>query len=347
MKVVSHITYEIAKKDYEDTLAFYGRKPQKKTYFGTLDEVRNSYKDAHPALFSNENNSYLKACGIPKNASAFIIGASYDNAIDLVGLGATNIYSIDMNQKQFYIEWMKLYAMLYLSYQEYYAFLVDPHTDCYLNSNTIEYILNKAPDCPAKMYWYLVLSGGGKQLLQDYFLLDERLFKEPDTYRYTPYIYLKNQILYDETRKRLEDAYFQFQTMDVLNTKKLGLPEKIFDCALLSNVHNYIVPKKFYEIVCEDIFPLMKQSGWVSYYEIERKPEWFSDIKKGNSPRILDSDFSSALAREMIRTQLQMSFELFELFKEGGYPSDIYSVTSGWGLRKVKTDKDSVIVLRK
>ncbi len=344
MKITSSITYEDAKKDYEESIEFYGRTPIH-VMFGDVNKVRLQYAKNHPALFSNENNNYIKAQGIPKGSSAFTIGASYDNALDLVGLGAKDVYSIDINSKQFYIDCLKLWSVYYLTFDEFYYFLVNPLTDKFLNEKTIDYILSKVPESPARMYWYLIYNNGGKDLLQNWLLLDEKNFKDHQSQRITTYLYLKSREFYDKVREGLEEAYFHFETCDILDVDKLHLPQNIFDCALLSNVHNFIEPSKFYKVVTEKVVPLLKESGWVSYYEIERKPEWFAAIKNGNMPSITQSDFLTANCAGSY--QIGLSFELYKMFVSNGFESTIYSLSTGRGFKRIKTDRDSVIVLHK
>ncbi len=344
MKISSSINYEDAKKDFEESLEFYGRTPSH-TIFGSINDAKLHYVKAHPALFSNENNNYIKAQGIPKNASAFTIGASYDTSLDLIGLGAKDIYSIDINSKQFYIDCLKIWSAYYLTYDEFFQFLVNPLTDRFLNEKTMDYLLSKVPESPARMYWYLIYNKGGKSLLQDWLLLDEKNFKVHHSMRVVTYLYMKNKEFYDKVREGLEDAYFHFTTCDILEVDKLELPENIFDCALLSNVHNFIEPKEFYKVVADKIMPLLKGNGWLAYYEIERKPEWFASIKKGKNPCVTSDDFISNIDNGSY--QLYLSFELYKLFVSGGYTSTIYSISTGRGFKRIKTDRDSAIVIHK
>ncbi len=344
MKITSNITYEDAKKDFEESLDFYGRTPAH-VVFGSINDARLHYVKNHPALFSNENNNYIKAQGIPKGASTFTIGASYDNALDLVGLGAKNVYSIDINSKQFYIDCLKLWSACYLTYDEFYYFLINPLTDRFLSNKMIDYILSKVPESPARMYWYLIYNKGGKDLLQNWLLLDEKNFKEHNSLRITTYLYAKSREFYDKVREGIEEAYFHFETCDILDIDSLHLPEKIFDCALLSNVHNFIMPKEFYQVVTTKIMPLLKETGWISYYEIERKPEWFAAIKNGNNPAITNADFiNSNCAGEY---QMALSFELYKLFVSNGFTSTIYSLSTGRGFKRIKTNRDCAIVIHK
>lgn len=344
MKITSSITYEDAKRDYEDSLEFYGRTPAH-IVFGTINEARIQYAKGHPALFSNENNNYIKACGIPKGARAFTIGASYDNVLDLIGLGARDIYSIDINSKQFYIDCLKIWSAYYLTFEEFYYFLINPLTDKFLESKMMDYLLSKVPESPASMYWYLIYNNGGKSLLQDWLLLDEFQFKKNKSFRLTSYLYTKSREFYDDVRAGIEESYFRFETCDILNLEKLNLPENIFDCALLSNVHNFIMPDEFYKVVAKNIMPLLKENGWSSYYEIERKPEWFSTIKSGMQPRIKKEDFTTDNCTGSY--QMLLSFELYKLFVSNGFQSTIYSVSTCNGFKRIKTDRDTVIVLHK
>lgn len=344
MKITANINYEDAKRDFEESLEFYGRTPCH-VFFGSLKDAKNHYINAHPALFSNENNGYIKAQGIPKGTSAFTISASYDTSLDLIGLGAKDIYSIDINSKQFYIDCLKIWSVLYLTYDEFYWFLVNPLSDKFLSEKTIDYILSKVPESPARMYWYLIYNKGGRKLLQDWVLLDENQFKEHQTLRVVTYLYLKNRDFYDKVREGLEDAYFHFTTCDVMKVGELELPTNIFDCALLSNIHNFIDPSEFYKVVTTKIMPLLKENGWLSYYEIERKPEWFSAIKNGSLPNITRDDFIGEPNQGGY--QLQLSMELYQLFVSGGFQSTIYSVSIGGGFKKIKTNRDCAIVIHK
>ncbi len=344
MHIKTNISYEDAKLDFEESLEFYGRTPSH-IVFGTLNDAKMHYAKAHPALFSNENNNYIKAQGIPKNASAFTISASYDTSLDLVGLGAKDIYSIDINSKQFYIDCLKIWAAYYLTYDEFFQFLINPLTDKFLNEKTVDYLLSKVPESPARMYWYLIYNKGGKSLLQDWLLLDERAFKEHCSMRVITSLYMKSREFYDKVREGLEDAYFHFTTCDIMDVGKLQLPENIFDCALLSNVHNFIGPSEFYKVVTNKIMPLLKENGWLAYYEIERKPEWFSIIKNGNSPHITSNDFIGN--PDNGGYQLLLSLELYKLFVSGGYTSTIYSISTGRGFKRIKTDRDSAIIIHK
>ncbi len=344
MRITSGINYEDAKKDFEESLEFFGRTPAH-TLYGSLDDAKMHYVKAHPALFSNENNGYIKAEGVPKGASAFIIASSYDTSLDLVGLGVKDVYSIDINSKQFFIDCLKIWAAYYLTYEEFYWFLIYPLTDKFLSGKTMDYILSKVPESPARMYWYLIYNKGGRDLLQEWVLLDEKNFKDHQSMRVTHYLYTKSKDFYEQVREGLENAYFHFETADLMNIENLNLPDNIFDCALLSNVHNFLEPSEFYKVVTEKIMPLLKDSGWLSYYEIERKPEWFSLIKKGNSPKITKDDFVGNPDRGGY--QLLLSFELYKMFVSGNFNSTIYSLATGRGFRKIKTDRDCAIVIHK
>lgn len=344
MKITSSISYEDAKKDFEESLEFYGRTPAH-TLYGSLNDAKMHYAKAHPALFSNENNGYLKAEGIPNGASAFTIAASYDTALDLIGLGARDIYSIDINSKQFFIDCLKIWSAYYLTFDEFYWFLIYPLSDRFLSDKTMDYILSKVPESPARMYWYLIYNKGGRDLLQEWVLLDECNFKNHHSTRVTHYLYAKSKEFYEKVREGLESAYFRFETEDFVNIDKLNLPENIFDCALLSNIHNFLEPSEFYKIVVEKIIPLLKTSGWLSYYEIERKPEWFSTIKKGNFPNITENDFLGN--PENGGYQLLLSLELYKMFVSGGFDSTIYSLSTGGGFKRIKTDRDCAIIIHK
>lgn len=347
MKIVSNITYEQAKKDFEETLAYYGKKPSSHLLYTNLDEARFHYKDRNPALFSNENNGYIKAKGIPKKASVFTIAGSYDSSLDLIGLGAKNVYSIDINSKQFYIDCLKLWSVYYLSYPEFFQFLVDPLSPRFLDPKIVDFILSQVPECPAKMYWYMIYERSGKDLLQDWFLMDEVKFKQHQSQRVIHCLYLKNQLLYDQVKQELEDAYIQFQVCDVMDISSLSLPPGIFDCALLSNVHNFIFPQDFYRVVIDKILPLVKETGWASYYEIERKPHWLSAIKRGEHPNISPKDFDSEHSYHVAITQVDMSLMLYKMFVSSGLDTTIYAVSTGGGIRRILTDKDSVVVINK
>ncbi len=344
MKITSSINYEDAKKEFEDTLEFYGRTPAH-TLYGSLDDAKMHYAKAHPALFSNENNGYLKAEGIPNGASVFTIAASYDTALDLVGLGARDIYSIDINAKQFFIDCLKIWSAYYLTFDEFYWFLIYPLSDKFLSEKTMDYILSKVPESPAHMYWYLIYNKGGRDLLQEWVLLDEHNFNKHQSMRVTPYLYVKSKEFYEKVREGLESAYFRFETSDAMNIGSLNLPDNIFDCALLSNIHNFIEPSEFYKVVTEKIMPLLKESGWLSYYEIERKPEWFSMLKKGETPKITKDDFLGN--PDNGGYQLLLSLELYKMFVSGNFYSTIYSLSTGGGFKRIKTDRDCAIVIHK
>lgn len=344
MKITSNIDYEVAKRDFEESLEFYGRTPSH-TVYGSLEDAKNHYMKAHPALFSNENNGYIKAEGIPKNANVFTIAASYDTTLDLVGFGARDVYSVDINSKQFFIDCLKLWSAYYLTFDEFYWFLIYPLSDKFLNEKTMDYILSKVPESPARMYWYLIYNKGGRNLLQEWVLLDEKNFKDHHSTRVTHYLYTKSKDFYEKVREGLESAYFHFEEADLMNIDKLNLPENIFDCALLSNIHNFIDPSEFYKVVTEKIIPLLRDSGWLSYYEIERRPEWFSTIKRGNTPIITRDDFIGNPDRGGY--QLKLSLELYRMFVSNGFDSTIYSLSTGRGFKKIKTDRDCAIVIHK
>lgn len=191
--------------------------------------------------FSNENiDGYLDQFDL-NGKSLLTVGSSCDQAINAICAGATKVKILDINYYTRYYYSLKKAAILKLyinDYLKYFACMHEP--DDWLGEdpfneelfNFIKPMLGMI-DPEAYFFWNeLYKKYPGRLIYEKLFRMDT----DPDIFKRTYNKYLHNITEYENTKKRILDAYVEFECNNILNY----FANEKFDNIWLSNLLDYV-----------------------------------------------------------------------------------------------------------
>lgn len=343
----SNVSVETAKSDalnidslLKDNTSREGEVVRTKTSFAT-------YSMAQPALFSNENNDYIRRKE-NDDGVAFTVAGSFDQVIDLVLLGYSTVITADINRYQYYIDYLKYLAVRYLDYFSFIAFLADAQSPRCLDERIIRYLFDKAeadkePSKAApEMFWKMLLRENTTMKVRMKYIMGEKNYILHATNRALRSKYILSLSGYSDAQKALGKARINFYIGNVFDVSKENyFPEKIYDVVLLSNVHNFVMADMYVQLV-RDLVPYVKASGSIYSYLIQIPREW---IEKSNTAMVYINwaETNWQKYRDFIECQAAHRSYFVEAFKRQ-FRTKVHEVaTCGGYACAYNTSSDSVL----
>lgn len=209
--------------------------------------VRPEFNKYDPIYqFSTENLQYLEKI---KGSKVLAVTGSFDQALNLVYEGSSEIDNYDVNVLTVYYAGLKYAAMKCLTYQEYLAFfagdnLLDYDTYSRLRPYLHQTLMN---------YWDFIYELFNKD---NNAIKNSRLFQNSGTIGQiigsNPY--LKDEKAYNKTKNQLDNVKINFLEKNLTELSD----DKKYDLILTSNIETYLVEDYFAPLTEEEYVDFVK-----------------------------------------------------------------------------------------
>ncbi len=209
--------------------------------------VRPEFNKYDPIYqFSTENLQYLEKI---KGSKVLAVTGSFDQALNLVYEGSSEIDNYDVNVLTVYYAGLKYAAMKCLTYQEYLAFfagdnLLDYDTYSRLRPYLHQTLMN---------YWDFIYELFNKD---NNAIKNSRLFQNSGTIGQiigsNPY--LKDEKAYNKTKNQLDNVKINFLEKNLTELSD----DKKYDLILTSNIETYLVEDYFATLTEEEYVDFVK-----------------------------------------------------------------------------------------
>lgn len=202
-----------------------------KTVFSKIRYDFSKYSTFY--LFTTENLSYLEKLDVA-GKDALTVTGSFDQALNLIFLGANRVGNFDTNHLSLYFAKLKMVALSCLSYHEYLNF--------FLGEKVLDYKLylklRNSLETPFLKYWdflYELFQYDGQKIVDS--RLVDKTSDVKKVIQSNPY--LKSEDNYNKTKERMKSVTVTFSDKNLL---EIGQEEnEIYDIMLFSNIEYYLV----------------------------------------------------------------------------------------------------------
>ena len=321
----NEFTQEIASKDIEFCLANANTRK--------LMDFKGEYFRRNPHIYTNGSDNVVLPVSkvVEEGDTVLAVGASGDYMLDSILYGAKEVVNYDINAIQYYVCCLKVWALQVLDYQEFIDFFTNYKSKTYLNYKVLDRIIAPFEKEAAYSYWkrfsrqrriegvaasqiinemgpmlqmfsginatdeelsYVICTKIGPDMMPEKFSA-MRLVNVPDA-RKDCFGYLSSKENYYKTRELLSDVKLSFVTAGLDELKdKIGKDKK-FDVMFLSNIPYYLTTDIFVGSVNEQLLPLLKEDGVISFYHQGMRMRWFSqrlNDRKFKLQRVIGRDY--------------------------------------------------------
>ena len=355
-----------------------------------LMDFKGEYFRQNPHIYINgSDNVVLPVSRVVKDGdSVLTVGASGDYMLDSVLYGAKEVVNYDINAMQYYVCCLKVWALQVLDYQEFIDFFTNFRSQIYLDYKVLDRIIAPFENEAAYSYWkrfskqrriesvavrkiinemgpfiklytginasdeefaYVICTQVGPGMMPEKFCA-MRLINIPDSTK-DCFGYLSTEENYYKTRELLKDVKLSFVTSGLDELKdKLG-DDKKFDVMFLSNIPFYLTTDIFVSSVNDQLLPILKEDGVISFYHQGMRMRWFSqrlNERKFKLQRVIGSDYD----KEGTHYQMNMVatnnvVEAHAIFVQKGLNVSLEEIPTYGGATGVSVDTDIISTIRR